>query len=74
MHLSRYFQLKPIVRWVFEVRKSRILYIPYLSLLLSTTIFNDIILQYSLRNVINISITQPCLLYARTSNIYMHGI
>ena len=41
MHLSRFFQLKPIVRWVFKGTKNRIPYIPYQSLLLSTTVLND---------------------------------
>ena len=41
MHLSRFFQLKPIVRWGFRGVKNRIPYIPNQSLLLNTTILND---------------------------------
>ena len=42
MHLSRFFQLKPIVRWVSRLAKNCIPYIPYRSLLLlSTIVLND---------------------------------
>ena len=41
MHLSRFFRLKPIIRWVSRRAKSYIPYIPYRSLLLSTIVLND---------------------------------
>ena len=41
MRLSWFFLLKRIVRWFLDVRKFRIPYIPYRSLLLSTTVLND---------------------------------
>ena len=43
MHLSKFFQLKPSCKVGFqlEVRKIWIPYIPYRSLLLSTTVLND---------------------------------
>ena len=42
MHFSRLFQVKHIVRRVVEARKSGTPCFSYLSLLLSTTVFNDI--------------------------------
>ena len=42
MRLSCFFQLKPIVRWIYRRAKNRIPYIPYQSLLLSTIVLNDI--------------------------------
>ena len=51
MHLSRFFQLKPIVGWVFRGAKSLIPYIPYRSLLLSTTVLNDTWYMYIIHHL-----------------------
>ena len=53
MRLSLFFRLKRIVRWVstIDVRKFRIPYIPYRSLLLSTIVLNDILRKMSFQEL-----------------------